>query len=45
MGKYGAKLKILLDQQIIIQMIMMKNIVKSNLIQMIIYPLKNVRIA
>ena len=45
MGKYGAKLKILLDQQIIIKMIMMKNIGKSNLIQMIIYPLKNVRIA
>ena len=45
MEKYGAKLKILLDQQIIIQMIMMKNIGKLNLIQMIIYPLKNARIA
>ena len=31
MKKYGAKLKILLDQQILTQMIIIKNILKSNL--------------
>ena len=35
--EYGAKLKILLDQQIITQMIMMKKIWKFNSIQRLIY--------
>ena len=36
-GKYGAKLKILLDQKMITQMITMKNIRKSNSIQVMTY--------
>ena len=37
MNKYKAKLKILLDQQITTQMIAMKNKLKSNSVQMMIF--------
>ena len=37
LNKYGEKLKILLEKQIITQIVMMKNIWKSNSIQMMIH--------
>ena len=45
-GKKGAKAKILLSQQTITQMLTMKNVLISNLFEiMMIYVGKNIRIA